>query len=61
MEFIELNNEFYLIDVNPRFSAGVAFSVIAGYDMVNNHLRCFQEKDIEFRPKYQEMIITKKV
>jgi len=38
MEFIELNNEFYLIDVNPRFSARVAFSVIDGYDMVNNHL-----------------------
>lgn len=60
MEFIECNNDFYLIDINPRFSAGVAFSVIAGYDMVNNHLHCFDDNDIDFRNELREMIITKK-
>jgi carbamoyl-phosphate synthase large subunit len=36
-----------LMDFNPRFSAGVAFSAMAGYDMVRNHLRCFMGESIE--------------
>lgn len=34
IEFIEYNGDYYLIDINPRFSAGVAFTAAAGYDMV---------------------------
>ena len=36
-----------LMDINPRFSAGVAFSMLAGYDMVANHLRCFTGAPID--------------
>lgn len=47
MEFLEVGGTAYLMDVNPRFSAGVAFSQKAGYDMVINHLRCFLGEPIE--------------
>ena len=41
LEFLLVDDVPLLMDVNPRFSAGVAFSIRAGYDMVINHLRCF--------------------
>ncbi|NYZ62828.1 ATP-grasp domain-containing protein [Luteimonas sp. SJ-16] len=41
LEFLVVDGAPLLMDVNPRFSAGVAFSLMAGYDMVANHLRCF--------------------
>lgn len=46
MEFILNDGLFYLIDINPRFSAGVAFSVKAGYDMVTSHINAHTSKDI---------------
>lgn len=42
IEFIYSDGKFYLMDINPRFSAGVGFSELAGYDMVANHLRALQ-------------------
>lgn len=66
MEFIGKSGIYYLIDINPRFSAGIAFSILAGYDMVNNHLNCFIGKDVDGQvdisenmmiKKYQEVII----
>ena len=46
MEFICHEGDYYLIDINPRFSAGIAFSHLAGYDMVTSHFNCFTGKDI---------------
>jgi len=48
-EFIqqEGTGEFYFLECNPRFSGGVAFSCMAGYDMVGNHLRCFAGQEME--------------
>ena len=60
MEFILCDGNYYLIDINPRFSAGVAFSSIAGYDMPNNHLNCFLGKRIAPQPTINEMILIKK-
>lgn len=60
MEFIKSNGKYYLIDVNPRFSAGVAFSVISGYNMILNHIRCFTGVDIDDPIKVDERIIIKK-
>ena len=50
LEFIQHGGAFFLMDINPRFSAGIAFSKIHGYDMVKNHLRCHltPETDIDF-------------
>ena len=41
MEFIRSKDNYYLIDINPRFSAGIAFSCMSGYDFVTAHLNCF--------------------
>lgn len=58
-EFIKDSKDYYLMDINPRFSAGIAFSIIAGYDIVKNHLNCFMNKEIDKPVKYSEMIIAK--
>lgn len=47
LEFLVVDDRPLLMDINPRFSAGVAFSLMAGYDMVSNHLRCFSGSQIE--------------
>lgn len=60
MEFIYNDNKFYLIDINPRFSAGVAFSKLAGYDMVTSHLNSFTGKKICPHIKIEEHILYKR-
>ena len=59
MEFIQNGGKYYLIDINPRFSAGVAFSVESGYDMIINHIRCFCNQDIDAQISVIERIIIK--
>lgn len=47
-EFIEKEEgEWHFLECNPRFSGGVAFSCMAGYNMVGNHLRCFCKEELE--------------
>ncbi len=46
-EWIEHEEEWYFLECNPRFSGGVAFSCMAGYDMVGSHMRCFEGKEME--------------
>ncbi len=60
MEFIKSGDEYFLIDINPRFSAGIAFSLLAGCDMVINHLRCFLGDDIVLGKEIIENIMVKK-
>lgn len=60
MEFILNNGHYYLIDVNPRFSAGVSFSVVEGYNMIINHIRCFYGENIDEQININEHIIIKK-
>ena len=60
MEFIYNSGKYYLIDINPRFSAGVAFSAVAGYDMVAAHLACFTSGTIAEAPDLKKIIITKR-
>lgn len=59
MEFIKNDTVFYLIDINPRFSAGIAFTVLAGYDMITNHLNCFNDKKIDSPVSVKKNIVTK--
>lgn len=49
MEFIQEGDtgERYFLECNPRFSGGVAFSVLAGYDMVKSHVSCFTGDRLE--------------
>ncbi len=56
-EFVEESEGcWYFLECNPRFSGGVAFSCMAGYDMPDNHLRCFAGEEIapvgEIRNQY---------
>ena len=60
MEFIRSKeNIYYLIDINPRFSAGVAFSNFIGYNMVISHLNSFLNKSIELPISFKEQIVCK--
>lgn len=59
IEFIEQADGYLLMDINPRFSAGVEFSRLAGYDLVINHLRCFNGQRIDEPVRYTEAIISR--
>lgn len=60
MEFIYNDGKYYLIDINPRFSAGVAFSNFVGYDMVTSHVNAFVDKPINPYVAFKEQILTKR-
>lgn len=59
MEFINNDKGFYLIDINPRFSAGVAFSCKTGYDFINAHLACFAGQTLPAPVQFKESIEIK--
>ena len=60
-EFIEkTETERYLLECNPRFSGGAAFSRMAGYDMVKNHLRCFAGGEIEPAGEIKNQYLVKR-
>jgi len=60
-EFIEADDgRQYFLECNPRFSGGVAFSVLAGYDFVTNHLKCFKNEVIETAAEIKEHYISRK-
>lgn len=60
-EFIEdREGAFHMLECNPRFSGGVEFSCMAGYDCVSNHLRCFEGQEIEGCSKITSMYIARK-
>lgn len=60
-EFIKAeNNDFYLIEINPRFSGGIEFSCIAGYDFINNHLNVFKGQMIESKGEIDYCFIARK-
>lgn len=60
-EFIHAHDGIdYYVECNPRFSGGVEFSCLAGYDCVGNHVRAFENKEIdEFKLKRQYYIARK--
>lgn len=61
-EFIyeKKNDLYYFIECNPRFSGGIKFSCIAGYDFIVNHLNCFVGNDIEQNIQYKNQFIARK-
>lgn len=47
-EFIlDHDGRYHYIECNPRFSGGVEFSCLAGYDCVSNHIKCFESEHID--------------
>lgn len=60
-EFIEgEDGTFSMLECNPRFSGGVEFSCMAGYDCVLNHVKCFLGEDILPSVPVKEMYIARK-
>lgn len=59
IEFMRHPTGDYLMDINPRFSAGVEFSVMAGYDMITNHLHCFTRQPIQPAVVVQNAVFTR--
>ena len=61
MEFIEDGRgQYHMLECNPRFSGGVEFSCMAGYDCVTEHLHCFEGKPVDTRAEITEMYIARK-
>lgn len=59
-EFIFYDNKYFLMDANPRFSAGIGFSLLAGYNMIVSHMNCFMDRDIVPPISYELLIATRK-
>lgn len=60
-EFIRSREgEHYFMECNPRFSGGVVFSCMAGYDCVLNHMRCYAQGGIEDFKLGEELYIARK-
>lgn len=64
-EFIRSERGYRFLECNPRFSGGVEFSCIAGYDCVGNHLRAYTGEPLEtlepfagcwIARKYEELV-----
>lgn len=48
------------LECNPRFSGGLAFSAVAGYDMVRNHLNCFKRIGLEPEGGIREQYVARR-
>lgn len=60
-EFIEDSNKnFHFIECNPRFSGGIEFSCLCGYDYITNHLKCFKGKEIDEKIEFKNRYIARK-
>lgn len=51
---------YHYIECNPRFSGGVEFSCLVGYDCVSNHVRAFENKPIDEFKMLHETFIARK-
>lgn len=60
-EFVEESEgRWHFLECNPRFSGGVAFSCMAGYDMPGSHLRCFTGGEIEPMGEIRSQYLVKR-
>lgn len=60
VEFLYNEESYFLMDINPRFSAGIAFSQSVGYDFVCNHLKVFLGRTIDPGVTYKSSILCKR-
>ena len=60
-EFIlDENEKYHFIECNPRFSGGIEFSCLAGYNFIKNHISCFERKRIDCYDKNDSFYIARK-
>ena len=60
MEFIRHGEEDFFLEVNPRFSGGVGFSVLAGYDFPLAMLRCHEGRPLLPPPAFRRMTMAQR-
>ncbi|NMD37874.1 MAG: ATP-grasp domain-containing protein, partial [Christensenellaceae bacterium] len=58
MEFIENDGNYYFLEINPRFSGGLEFSQMAGYNFVKAMIDCHIGKEIELNLDIKELNIV---
>lgn len=58
-EFIKASDGYHIIECNPRFSGGIAFSCITGYSFVINHINSFESEIDDMKP-YNNQYIAKR-
>ena len=60
-EFILHGGSLFLMDINPRFSAGVSFSRTAGYDFVAADIACYCQDDLppETMPQIGKILVKR--
>ncbi len=61
MEFIGRGDEYYFLEVNPRFSGGVGFSIAAGVDFAALEIASHEGESIGQRAPVRTMTITRRV
>ena len=61
MEFIHHGDEYYFLEVNPRFSGGTGFSIRAGMDTAMLMLDCHQGHAIGQRDAVRAGVYTRQV
>ena len=59
-EFIWNEDSLFFLECNPRFSGGVAFSCLSGYDYISNHLKCFSQMELDAAAPIAEKYIARK-
>ena len=57
---VDPDGKYHFVECNPRFSAGVEFACMAGYDIVGNHIRCFSGHPIDQFTFHDVMTIARK-
>lgn len=60
MEFISHGDDFYFLEVNPRFSGGVGFSIAAGFDFAAWQVLCHAGDMLPSAPAVHEMTLTRR-
>ena len=60
MEFIHHGDAYYFLEVNPRFSGGVGFSMLAGYDFALAMLACHQGMALPPLPAIRRMTLAQR-
>lgn len=59
-EFIKTDTGYYFIECNPRFSGGINFSLLSGYDFILNHFHCFSNEGVDGSCNTIEHVINRK-
>lgn len=60
IEFILDGEKYYLLDINPRFSAGIGFTLLAGYDLIKNHIKAHLNQEIDSYKYKEKQFIAKR-